>query len=567
MRRFLRFHLPGLHRHVSATLPIWALALSGLLFSPASGDAQEEAVLIREGDDWRYFKGVKEPSPDPITGEPTTEWTELGFDDAQWLVGPSGIGYGDGDDRTVLSDMRGTYLSVYTRHRFTVESVDGVEVLALSLDYDDGFIAYLNGAEVARAGVGVAGTPARFNATATLHEANGAETFAIDAGLLEPGDNVLAIQVQNANLNSSDLSFIPELVVNPDLCPDAETVSCAYNLRDQSVTLRWTNETTYDVIEVWRNDVLLDGFVPGNSESYTDTVPLAGEQATYRVVAVAGGDSCPGLECSVFAFEDRDILIREGDIWLFFRGTQPLPAGWTELEFDDADWEFGPTGIGYGDGDDSTVLDDMENIAGVQEGYLTVLCRRTLEIESLEGAEFLLNVIYDDGVVAHVNGEEIGRVNMPGTAIDELTAALQAGEPSVVDFTIPRELLRVGDNVIAVSVHNANLGSSDLSFIPTLVRIAVEEPEGRFRRGDSDANGQVNLTDAITILNHLFRGREEPPCLDAADTDDSGQINLTDSVRLLNHLFLGAPPTPPPGLQCGVDPTDDAFVPCSTPGC
>ena len=81
-----------------------------------------------------------------------------------------------------------------------------------------------------------------------------------------------------------------------------------------------------------------------------------------------------------------------------------------------------------------------------------------------------------------------------------------------------------------------------------------------FRRGDSDRNGIVELTDGIRVLNFLFTGGPAPLCQDAADTDDNGKIELTDAVACFGFLFLGAEPPPSPGpIDCGRDPTDDDF--------
>jgi hypothetical protein len=80
-----------------------------------------------------------------------------------------------------------------------------------------------------------------------------------------------------------------------------------------------------------------------------------------------------------------------------------------------------------------------------------------------------------------------------------------------------------------------------------------------FIRGDADGNGQVNLTDGLFILLHLFQGGPAPVILDAADVDDSGTINLTDAVRLLNHLFRGGDPPPAPYPAAGIDPTQDGL--------
>jgi hypothetical protein len=81
---------------------------------------------------------------------------------------------------------------------------------------------------------------------------------------------------------------------------------------------------------------------------------------------------------------------------------------------------------------------------------------------------------------------------------------------------------------------------------------------GRFRRGDADGSGIVDLSDAVMLLDHLFRGGEAPACADAADSDDSGALDLTDSVHLLRLLFQGIGQMPyPGGIVPGVDPAPD----------
>jgi len=87
----------------------------------------------------------------------------------------------------------------------------------------------------------------------------------------------------------------------------------------------------------------------------------------------------------------------------------------------------------------------------------------------------------------------------------------------------------------------------------------------RFRRGDVDGSGSLELTDAVEILGYLFQGTANPACLDAADTNDDGQINVADAIHELTYLFLGGPALPAPGDACGVDPTVDT-IPCSLEG-
>ncbi|MEC7923416.1 MAG: hypothetical protein VX496_08475, partial [Planctomycetota bacterium] len=83
--------------------------------------------------------------------------------------------------------------------------------------------------------------------------------------------------------------------------------------------------------------------------------------------------------------------------------------------------------------------------------------------------------------------------------------------------------------------------------------------EGRpaFVRGDANRDGAVDISDAVTILFHLFRGESSLECDDHADTDDNGRLELTDAVYLLDFLFRRGleprPPYPAPGLDTTAD--------------
>jgi hypothetical protein len=79
----------------------------------------------------------------------------------------------------------------------------------------------------------------------------------------------------------------------------------------------------------------------------------------------------------------------------------------------------------------------------------------------------------------------------------------------------------------------------------------------RFRRGDVSGDGEVQLDDAVRLLDHLFHAGEAPSCARTGDANDDGRLDLTDAVGILLHLFArGAPPVEPfPG--CGPDLTPD----------
>ncbi len=157
-------------------------------------------------------------------------------------------------------------------------------------------------------------------------------------------------------------------------------------------------------------------------------------------------------------------LVDSDETWRYFKGTTNPPASWNELGFNDGSWLSGATGIGYGDGDDVTVLDDMRN------NYMSIFCRKTFSVSNPSAIERLIfSVTIDDGFYVYLNGVEVGSHNVTGKNFD--APAASAGEPELVerDLTGSRSLLRTGTNVLAVQVHNAGLGSSDLTFIPRLV--------------------------------------------------------------------------------------------------
>lgn len=160
---------------------------------------------IEVGNSWRYFKG---------TEEPPSNWKYNTFNDSSWFQGPSGFGYGDNDDNTILSDMQGNYSGLFIRNEFTINDPTEVEGLLFKMDYDDGFVAYLNGFEIARENVG--GYPPPFDTTANgNHEASvgGGEiaTYELEDSLLISGINVIGVQGYNTTINSSDFTLIPTL--------------------------------------------------------------------------------------------------------------------------------------------------------------------------------------------------------------------------------------------------------------------------------------------------------------------------------------------------------------------
>jgi len=172
----------------------------------ASAEPPEDYIeVIPKHAEWRYLAGKN-----PKGG---AEWTKKDYDDSDWEVGEAGFGYADNDDRTVLSDMQGKYSVVYIRHDFEIEQADYVADIGLMINFDDAFVAYLNGKEVARVGVKGSGKDAK---EIKQHDATGRYAYYPLKDFekyLKDGTNVLAIEGHNASPNSHDFTLDPFLVV------------------------------------------------------------------------------------------------------------------------------------------------------------------------------------------------------------------------------------------------------------------------------------------------------------------------------------------------------------------
>lgn len=158
--------------------------------------AAAEVPLIPDNARWQYWRGTRAPGAD---------WDRIGFDAQDWEEGRLGIGYGDGDDRTSLDDMRGRYTTVFVRRVFNIDSAAAFTRCWMDINFDDGFVASLNGVEFARWN---APSPPEFDSTATRErEAARSYRFFLPDQYLVRGENVLAITVLNHDPDSSDLSL------------------------------------------------------------------------------------------------------------------------------------------------------------------------------------------------------------------------------------------------------------------------------------------------------------------------------------------------------------------------
>jgi CotH kinase protein/Concanavalin A-like lectin/glucanases superfamily/Bacterial Ig domain/Lamin Tail Domain/Immunoglobulin domain len=177
-------------------------------FSPTiavtvAGGFLTNRTVIAAGSYWKYFdQGV----------DLGTNWSQPDFDDSNWPAGPAQLGYGDGDEATVVgygSDPNNKYVTTYFRKTFNLSGAADTTQLHLEILRDDGAAVYLNGAEVFRTGLPEG--PLTFNTFANITVVNEDEntfyTATLDPAWLVEGDNTIAVEIHQRSGDSSDISF------------------------------------------------------------------------------------------------------------------------------------------------------------------------------------------------------------------------------------------------------------------------------------------------------------------------------------------------------------------------
>ena len=154
------------------------------------------------------------------------DWVGEGFDDSSWTDGFYGIGYETAStnraDNLLRTEVPSGTLSVYTRATFTIDDLDAIRDVFLGVDYDDGYVAYINGVEVTRSGEMPVGPPAWDTTPLPGESSNGdvpvylpfRDLTQVALPLLRQGENLLAIGVWNRDGSSSDLVLVPRLSFN-----------------------------------------------------------------------------------------------------------------------------------------------------------------------------------------------------------------------------------------------------------------------------------------------------------------------------------------------------------------
>jgi len=204
----------------------------------------QQSILIPRGDTWKY---------EASGADLGTAWKESGFDDSGWASDPATIGFESSSNTavTIVTELTaGTEIvTYYFRHEFTVDDPASLNSFVLHGLFDDGWVVYLNGTEVNRESMPLGALGA--DTLAYIHEARNWEIVDLIAParvLLTAGTNLIAIELHQSSLTSSDLVFDVELEAGSDEIVHAAPIKGAiwkYDASGADLGTAW-KETGYD---------------------------------------------------------------------------------------------------------------------------------------------------------------------------------------------------------------------------------------------------------------------------------------------------------------------------------
>ena len=225
-------------------------------------------TLIAYGSSWKYL--------DNGTNQGTA-WRGTGFSDATWASGNAQLGYGDGDEATVVSygpDPNNKYITTYFRKTISVTNPSSFTSILGNVKRDDGIAIYVNGTEIYRNNLAAG---AVYNTLATLASDDGAtpQSFSFSPSAFVSGNNVIAVEIHQNALTSTDISFDLELTGTDGI---TLTRGPYMNMALQnSIVIRWRTD-------VATNSKINYGTSPGNlTQSFTDNT-----NTTEHIITLTG---------------------------------------------------------------------------------------------------------------------------------------------------------------------------------------------------------------------------------------------------------------------------------------
>lgn len=477
-------------------------------------------IYIAQGQYWNYSDDGKDLG---------TDWKTTSFieNNEDWETGSAELGYGDGDESTVIGT--GTnYPTYYFRHYFNADGIALTDSLQIRLRKDDGAIVYINGVEVFRHGMGT-GTIG-YSDWATFTAGGADETKFYDttilATMITSGINVVAVEVHQVSNTSSDVSFELELSRiegDPNAYPVTyETISGKIFLDLDASRTYSTGDFGEGTLEVFSYyDRNMNGNIDLDSDprlfSYLTDINGNYEVNAYHAevrsiksdISASNEDAVEdGLngevsltkatQTSIVNDLSATLLVDTSTTWKYFDGGDLADPTWIDESFDDSGWSSGAGDFGFGDPGITTNL---------TSGNTTYYFRKTFTGGASAGSwnAARINVKRDDGIVIYMNGVELTRNNMPAGTITYSTYASTkveaADEDTYYEILVTGVSFNTGSNTIAVEIHQDGATSSDTRFDMSLTGEASVIADVGFRFGNIDVPQGAKIVDAFMRLS------------------------------------------------------------------
>ncbi|MCU1368824.1 MAG: hypothetical protein JWO77_18 [Ilumatobacteraceae bacterium] len=170
--------------------------------SPVSTTVQANPDLLPSGASWRWsFTEAGQPDG----------WTQPGFDDSTWATGSGELGFGDSDEKTVISTAPAPRpLTAYFRTQVTVEDPAAFATVLADVIRDDGAVVYVNGVEVGRDNMPAGPAGPSTKAVIGISDRTAEKTpvsITIPASAFHAGVNMIAVEIHGNDRYTGDLSF------------------------------------------------------------------------------------------------------------------------------------------------------------------------------------------------------------------------------------------------------------------------------------------------------------------------------------------------------------------------
>lgn len=255
------------------------------------------------------------------------------------------------------------------------------------------------------------------------------------------------------------------------------------------------------------------------------------------------------LSCGAIATDF--VIIDSQSTWKYLDDGSDLGTAWYATAYDDSNWASGPAKLGFGDNDNNTTINNHQS--PTTTGATTWYFRKTFNIQNVDDFDRLkFEVLRDDGAVVYLNGVELGRSNMPSGTIDHQTLAAStvsgAGETRFYPSSIFDNTLQVGDNVIAVEVHQRQLTSSDVAFDLRLLGTQDNLIRGPYLQNQSAITIKWRTFEAVS--SRVFWG----PAYDQLNNEVNSPDLTTDHEVRLTGL------TPGDTLYYSIGSGDDVYA-------